>query len=136
MVPKGVENGSKTWLSLPSWAFDYAYRIDNNWAVGVQSELVLTEFEVETYDDKKVLSRTKPFSTIAMVGYYPWKNVMVFLGAGGEYAFEETFAMFRLGAEPSIEINERFEMLLSCTYDFKIDAYDNFGISLGIGYKF
>ncbi|AEV31064.1 hypothetical protein Oweho_0040 [Owenweeksia hongkongensis DSM 17368] len=136
MVAKGIEAGDKKWLALPSWALDYNYRINPKWGVGIQNEIILSDFEVETFDNERVISRSKPFSSIAVLGYYPWREVMVFMGAGAEVAKEESFVLLRLGAEPAWEISERFSLVLGLTYDFKIEGYDSFGLSLGVEYKF
>ncbi len=136
MVAKGIEAGDKKWLALPSWALDYYYHINPKWGVGIQNEIILSDFEVETFDAKKVITRSKPFSSMAVLGYSPWNEVMVFVGAGAEVAKEESFVLLRLGAEPTWEIGERFGLVLGVTYDFKIDGYDSFGLSLGVEYKF
>lgn len=136
MVAKGVEKGEGKWLTLPSWAVDYNYRINTKWGVALQNEIILSDFEVETTDGENVIARTTPFASVAVLGYYPWKDVMVFMGAGAEVAKEESFVLLRLGAEPSWEIGERFGLVLGITYDFKIEGYDSFGLSLGVEYKF
>lgn len=136
MVAKGVEDGSKKWLSLPSWAIDYNLRLSENWALGLQNEIILSDFEVESFENNEVITRSNPFSSMLVVGYFPLEELMVFIGGGAEFAAEENFVMLRVGAEPSFEINDKFELVTGLTYDFKVDGYDSFGLSLGVGYKF
>lgn len=136
MVGKGVKDGSKKWLSLPSWAIDYNFKITESWTIGLQNEIILSDFEVETFETSEVITRTNPFSSIVVVGYHPLEALMLFVGGGAEFAAEENFVMLRVGAEPSFEINDKFELVAGLTYDFKVDGYDSFGLSLGVGYKF
>lgn len=136
MVGKGVEDGSKKWLSLPSWAVDYNYRFSESWGIGLQNEIILSDFEVESFESKEVITRSNPFSSMLVVGYFPLEELMVFIGGGAEFASEENFIMLRVGVEPSFEIGEKFELVTGLTYDFKVDGYDSFGLSLGVGYKF
>lgn len=135
-VSKGVQDGEKKWLALPSWALDYTFKWDDQWNIGLQNEIILSDFEVESGEEGQTLTRSSPISSIAIVGYRPIENLMLFAGGGGEFAKEENFAVVRLGVEPSMEIRERLELLLSFVYDFKIDGYNSFGLSFGIGYSF
>ena len=134
-VAKGIEEGSKKWLSLPSWAFDYSFKLNQRWKVGLQNEIILSDFEVES-DKELLITRSNPISSIATVGYRPIQHLTLFAGAGAEFAKEENFALLRLGIEPSMEIRERLELLLNVVYDFKIEGYNSFGLSFGIGYAF
>ncbi|MBN7809392.1 hypothetical protein J0A68_00400 [Algoriphagus sp. H41] len=136
-VAKGFQEGQKKWLALPSWALDYNYRINPRWNIGMQNELILSDFEVESEEGNgQVITRSTPLSSIFVAGYRPWEYLTLFAGAGGEFAKEENFAMVRLGIEPSMEIRERLELLASLVYDFKINGYNSFGLSLGVAYTF
>ncbi len=136
-VAKGFKDGNKQWLALPSWALDYTYRFNPRWSAGLQNEIIVTDFEVESGEGEGlVITRTSPFASIAVVGYRPLENLTVFAGAGGEFAKEENFAMIRFGVEPSWEIGERLELLASGVYDIKINGYDSFGITFGVAYAF
>lgn len=135
-VAKGFQNGQKKWLALPSWALDYTYRFNPRWSAGLQNELILSDFEVESEESESTITRSTPLSSIAVVGYRPLEFLTIFAGAGGEFAKEENFAMIRFGIEPSMEIRERLELLVSGVYDIKIDGYDSFGITVGVAYAF
>jgi opacity protein-like surface antigen len=136
-VAKGFQEGQKKWLSLPSWAVDYTYRLNPIWSLGLQNELILSDFEVESEEGNgQVITRSTPLASIAVVGYRPLEYLTLFAGAGGEFAKEEDFAVVRLGVEPSMEIRERLELLASLVYDFKIDGYNSFGLSVGVAYTF
>lgn len=136
-VAKGFQEGQKKWLSLPSWALDYTYRLNPRWSLGLQNELILSDFEVESEEaGGQVITRSMPLSSIAVAGYRPLEYLTVFAGVGGEFAKEENFAMIRFGIEPSMEIRERLELLASLVYDIKIDGYDSFGLTFGVAYVF
>lgn len=135
-VAKGFQNGQKKWLALPSWALDYTYKFNTRWSAGLQTELILSDFEVETDEGESTITRSSPLASIAVVGYKPLEFLTVFAGAGGEFAKEENFAMIRFGVEPAMEIRERLELLASVVYDIKINGYDSFGVAVGVAYSF
>lgn len=120
---------------MPSWALDDTYRFNPRWRAGLQNELILSDFEVESEESNSTITRSTPLSSIAVVGYRPLEFLTVFAGAGGEFAKEENFAMIRFGI-PSMEIRERLELLVSGVYDIKIDGYDSFGITVDLAYAF
>jgi hypothetical protein len=136
-VKTDIDIIGKEWLNLPSWSLDYNYRISEKWAISCQNEIILGEIEVESEDDnKKTISRTRPFSTMLAVTYFPIERLGVFMASGAEFAKEGNFGMFRIGVEPNLEINERLEVFATVIYDFKIEVYDSYGIAFGLGYKF
>lgn len=135
-VYKGFENGKDKWLALPSWALDYNYHVGEKWALSLQNEIIMSDFKVESNSNEKVIERSTPFSSMLAVSYIPVEFLCVFVAAGGEFAKEENFALIRMGLESALEINERFEAIATLNYDQKIDGYDSFGLTFGIGYKF
>lgn len=58
------------------------------------------------------------------------------LGMGGEFAREEDFLLTRAGAEYGYELPKGWEVFGTFSYDFKWNAYDSWGIGLGIAKNF
>jgi len=139
-VSKGVKNERTTWLVLPSWAIDYNYFISPKWALGLHTDIIIDDFEVESGSEGNggaiTLERSSPISVVGAVSYKPLHHLALIVGAGVEYAPEETFTLIRLGIEPSIELSEKFEVIFTLGYDFKIDAYNNWNLGVGIARLF
>jgi opacity protein-like surface antigen len=135
-VPTAINNnGDKTWLSLPSWALDYDYRLNSQWGLGVHSDLVIQDFEYEHGD--VVRNRTKPLAMAGVATRRIGKNVSVLGGGGVEFAKgEETLGLVRLGLDYGIELPRDWEVSFSFVIDFKINAYNALVFGFGIGKKF
>ena len=138
-VSKGVENERTTWLVLPAWALDYNHFINPKWAVGLHTDMIIGNFEVKSNsggDGGFSIERSNPMSFVGVVSYKPLHYLAVILGSGVEYAPEETFTLFRVGIEPSIELSDKYEVIFNMSYDFKIDAYNNWNLGVGIARLF
>lgn len=134
-VSKGIREGKNQWLALPSWAIDYNREINESWFVGLHNEIIIEDFEVKS-NDGEVLERTFPISMVGVVGFKPKEYLSFMIGGGIEWAEEETFQLIRLGVEPALPISEHLELVLGAVYDFKINAYDSWSLSLGVARKF
>jgi len=125
------ENGKKGWKTVPSTGIDYDYWISNHWAVGLQTDIVIENFEVEDHD-QVVIERSKPLSTVAVAIFKPKEHVSFIAGMGGEFAKEENFALTRLGIETGWEMKNHWEFGISLLYDIKWGAYDTWVFGFGI----
>jgi hypothetical protein len=134
-IAESVEGGGKTWHTLPSWELNYSYFIHPQWLVGLHNDIILEEFLIETTRGE-VVERSYPIGMVATVGYLPVHYLTLLLGTGVELAHEEQFAMIRLGIEPTLKFNTKWEMLINLSYDIKIDAYDSWSLSAGIARRF
>jgi len=47
-VSQGIQNGSIKWLALPSWMLSYNRVINNRWAIGLHSDIIIEDFAVES----------------------------------------------------------------------------------------
>jgi hypothetical protein len=126
-----MENGKRGWTVIPSWGFDYDYWISNHWALGLQNDMMIESFKVETHEDV-VIERTTPFSSIATVVFKPKEHVGFVAGMGGEFAKEENFAVTRLGIESGWDIKNKWEFAITLAYDVKWNGYDTWVIGIGI----
>jgi len=125
------ENGKKGWKTVPSTGIDYDYWLSNHWAIGVQTDIVIEDFEVEDHD-QTVIERSKPLSTVAVAIFKPGEHVSFLAGMGGEFAKEENFALTRLGIETGWEMKNHWEFGISLLYDIKWSAYDTWVFGFGI----
>ena len=131
-LSEGIQgNGKKGWKVIPSTGFDYDYWISNHWALGVQNDVMIENFEVEDHGNT-VIERSKPFSSVAVAIFKPKEHVSFIAGMGGEFAKEENFAVTRLGIETSWEMKNNWEFGISLLYDIKWNAYDTWVFGFGI----
>ena len=140
-LSEGVNNGEKQWLAVPLWAINYTYLINHQWAVGLHTDIIIENFEVvissnDDGDEIETIERTRPVSFVGAVTYKPLHYLGFVAGVGIEYAPEETFTLIRIGLEPSFEISPKWEGVFSIVYDIKIDAYNNWGMGLGVARLF
>lgn len=134
-VPEGIgSEGEKQWLVLGSWGLDYDYRLNSHWAVGLHSDFIVENFELEEHfgREKAVIKRSRPLASALVVTYKPGKHLTFLAGGGGEFAKEENFLLIRAGLEYSWKLPDEWELGVSLMNDFKIDAYDSWLLGLGV----
>ena len=134
-VPKGVgSEGSKRWLVLPSWGFDYNYLFSRYWSLGIHTDFVVENFELEEHfgEEQVVISRSRPFTSTAVLTYKPGKHVTYLLGGGAEFAPEENLPLIRVGVEYGWELPDAWELGISLMNDFKVQAYNSWVLGLGV----
>lgn len=126
-IPTGIRagDGKRSWLNLGAFAFDYDFYFHPKWAVGLHSDIVPTQYEVEftLSKDDEIVTRTSPLSSVLVGSYKITEHLGVQLGFGVEYTKEESLGVLRLGVEYGWELPQDWELGIGATYDDKIDAY-------------
>lgn len=134
-ISKGVEEGRKQWLIVPSWAIDYDYWVTSKLAFGLHNDIIIESFEIEN-NNEEIIERNKPFVSTLTANYKPGKHTIFILGVGGEFSDTENYAVARLGIEYGRDVFDSWEISAALIYDNKIDAYDSFALGFGISKKF
>ncbi|MBF4516253.1 hypothetical protein IRZ71_07865 [Flavobacterium sp. ANB] len=134
------DEGNREVLALPAWAIDYTYHLSQKWAIGLHTDFIIEKFKVEKSleggEDKETVERSYPIAP-ALVGIYKLKEHWSFLlGMGGEFAKEENYLLTRAGVEYGYELPKEWEIFGTFSYDIKWNAYDSWGIGLGIAKNF
>ncbi len=130
------ENGNKNWLSTPSFELNYNYEINEKWAIGLHTDIVLEDYSVENYSkENSVIDRSTPIAPALVASYKFCNHFSALVGFGGEFSKEENFTLFRLGIEYSYEFHENWELVSNITNDLKINAYNSFSIGIGVARK-
>lgn len=134
------DKGNHEVLNLPAWGVDYTYQFHKKWAIGLHTDFIIEKFKVEkTYasgDDKETVERSYPIAPAVMGIYKPSESWSILLGFGGEFAKEENFFLTRAGVEYGYELPKDWEIFGTFSYDLKWNAYDSWGIGLGIAKNF
>lgn len=140
-VFEGIDdNGNKKVLALPAWGVDYTYHLSQKWAIGLHTDFIIEKFKVEknleNSEDDETIERSYPIAP-ALMGIYKLNEHWDFLlGIGGEFAKEEDFILTRAGVEYGYELPKGWEVFGTFSYDMKWNAYDSWGIGLGVAKSF
>ncbi len=134
------DEGNREVLSLPAWGIDYTFQFHEKWAVGLHTDFVIEKFKVEKVyandEDKETVERSYPVAPALMGIYKPNEHWSFLLGFGGEFAKEDNFFLTRAGIEYGYELPKNWEIFGTFSYDLKRNAYDSWGIGLGIAKNF
>ncbi|WP_343697259.1 hypothetical protein [Flavobacterium sp.] len=134
------EEGNREVLSLPAWGIDYTFQFHEKWAIGLHTDFIIEKFKVEKVyandDDKETVERSYPIAPALMGIYKPNEHWSFLLGFGGEFAKEEDFFLTRAGIEYGYDLPKNWEIFGTFSYDLKWNAYDSWGIGLGIAKNF
>ncbi|MGO4772992.1 hypothetical protein ACEN2I_15125 [Flavobacterium sp. W22_SRS_FK3] len=134
------DEGNKKALTLPAWAVDYTYHLTKKWAIGLHTDIIIEKFKVEknleSGGDKETVERSYPIAPAVMGIYKLNEHWSFLLGLGGEFAKEEDYFLTRAGAEYGYELPKGWEVFGTFSYDIKWNAYDSWGIGLGITKSF
>lgn len=134
------DEGNREVLSLPAWGVDYTFQFHKKWAIGLHTDFIVEKFKVEKVyaNDKEneTIERSYPIAPAIMGIYKPSESWSILLGFGGEFAKEEDFFLTRVGAEYGYELPKNWEIFGTFSYDLKWNAYDSWGIGLGIAKNF
>jgi len=144
-ISTAVKDGKDNkWLTIPSFGLHYTYKLDEKWGIGLQTELLLEEFEIAASSslenggelEIETIERNRPFS-VTLMGYYKLHHhLILMLGGGGEFSKEENFALVRLGVDIPIIEKYGWEAFGTFSYDINIDAYNSFNLGFGIAKLF
>src|SRR5690606_7916175 len=105
------------------------------WAIGLHSDIVIENFEIEQSGEgeaEEALERSYPLASALMGIFKPGEHLVLLLGAGGEFAKEETLFLIRAGLEYGWELPGDWELGLSLMNDLKVDAYNSWTLGVGI----
>ncbi|KAF2331571.1 hypothetical protein [Flavobacterium nitrogenifigens] len=134
------DEGNRETLTLPAWGIDYTFQFHEKWAIGLHTDFIMEKYKVEkvyaSEEDKETVERSYPIAPALMGIYKPNEHWSFLLGFGGEFAKEEDFFLTRAGVEYGYELPKGWEVFGTVSYDFKWNAYDSWGIGLGIAKNF
>jgi hypothetical protein len=123
-VAKGKNEGKTEWLTMGSFSFNYDYWLSNRFAVGVQSDLVLETFSVET-SEGEVIEREYPVTLVPVGLYKIGKHLGLIGGVGVEFAAGKNLGLYRLGGECAFNMPNDWELSFEVVWDVKWDYYDS-----------
>ncbi|GAA4293104.1 hypothetical protein [Aestuariibaculum suncheonense] len=139
-VPSLYSDGKKEWKALPSFTLYYNYWLNDKWAVGLHTDVIIENFVVEenfaSEGEATFLEREKPVAPAVMVVFKPGEHFSYLLGAGGEFAKGENLFLIRTEVAYAIEMPKAWEFEVSLGHDLRWDAYNTINLGLGISKSF
>ncbi|MCH4551463.1 hypothetical protein [Aestuariibaculum lutulentum] len=140
-VPSVYAEGKKEWKALPSFTLYYNYWLNEKWAVGLHTDIIIENFVVEKNlsseeGEAAFLEREKPIAPALMAVYKPGEHFSYLLGVGEEFAKGENLFLIRAEVEYAIEMPKEWEFEVSLGHDFRWDAYNTINLGLGVSKKF
>ena len=123
---------------MPSYELNYTYELTKKWGVGLHTDFIFEEFNVEHISDGNgnPLERTTPIAPVVVGIYKPWKYLGFIAGLGGEFAKQENFFILRLGIEYGYPIHQDWLLVGGLTNDIKINGYNSFSLGIGVARMF
>ncbi|MHA7130547.1 hypothetical protein [Algoriphagus namhaensis] len=126
--------GEKEFLMVPSLGFDYNYRFNEKWGIGLHTDLLNENFFVEN-EKGEILERERPIAP-ALVGIFkPSERWSISLGFGREFSPAESLNLTRLSVEYGTEIRKGWEVFGLLSQDFRWATYNVTSLGIGISKK-
>lgn len=137
-VGLGVRDGNRNWLIAPSWGIDYNYIFNENWSIGLHTDIIAEEFIVEREgNEDDFLERDFPVATVIVGSYKISERFGFALGGGMEWEKNESLGVARIGMEYCLPIHVfDMEVLFAFNYDTVFKGYDTFDFGIGIAKLF
>ena len=138
-ISQGIQEGKRRWKVLPAFGINYNYWINDKWAIGLHTDIVLDTYEVERYLDggsEEIIERETPIAPALIIAYKPFEHISFLVGPGYEIEKEENLEFVRLEAEYNIEITHHLEFEAGLGCDFRINVYNSWSLVAGLSYAF
>lgn len=133
-VPTETTRGTET-VILPSIGLDIEYWFTHKWAIGLHNDIELESFEAEK-EKGTIIQREFPVVLTLDGIWKPWHDLVLLAGPGVELETNESFFVFRIGAEYEVEFNKHWDITPAFFYDNRKDAFNTWSFGLGIGRRF
>ena len=123
-ISEGKINDKTEWLTLASFSLNYDYWLSDRFGIGLQSDLVLEEFFIESAEGDEI-ERSYPLTFIPVGIYKIGKHFGLIGGIGLEVTKADNLGLTRLGFEYGFHVPKNWEISLEAVWDVKWDYYDS-----------
>jgi len=117
-------------LIVPAFGLNYDYFFKGVWGLGLHTDVLLQQFNVEEKNSNEVLIRENPIAVCGMLLYKTHHKWTLFSGYGIEFENHENIQLIRIGGEFGIELRADWELGFTLEFDIKPGAYNSllFGV--------
>ncbi|MGB5323045.1 hypothetical protein [Lutimonas sp.] len=135
-IPSGSSvSGSSDFILIPTWGFSYEYIFTERIALGLKSDLEVSNYVITDNDETEV-ERENPFSTSLIFSYIPIKGLGIFTGPGIEFEKEENYFIYTIGLSYEIEFGKDWDLSPELAYEIKGGHTGAISFGLSVGKKF
>lgn len=117
-IPTTVSSEDKQTFVAPTIGLDYFYRFNHKIGLGLQNDLELASYELES-GSNEILKREYAFVSAVVFFYEPVSWWSVFAGPGYEFEHHESFFLARIGTDFIKRFNDGWSLALTFTVDIK-----------------
>jgi len=123
------------WLTAPSWSLNYDYWISDQWAVGLQNDLIIETFLIENTEGEEV-EREFPIAIVPVAIFKPGKHFSFIGGIGAEFAASGNLTLTRFGGEYGLLLDGQWEVGISLVWDNAWNHYNSWGLGFTVSKLF
>lgn len=136
-VPKALgPNMKEAILIVPTIGLKYDRALSYQWRVGVHTDFMLEQFEIQQEGRIDLTERSYPINVCAMVSYVFPNNILLSAGVGQEFETHQTFTTITFGAEYEIKLSEDWDVILMSSWDYRVSHYSSLLAGVGFARSF
>ncbi|MGA9270469.1 MAG: hypothetical protein WBV45_07595 [Lutimonas sp.] len=135
-IPSGSSvGGGNDLILIPTWGFSYEYIFSERLALGLKSDLEVSNYIITDENDAEV-ERENPFSTSLILSYNPIEGLGIFTGPGVEFEKEENYFIYTIGISYEFEIGNYWDLSPELGYEIKGGHTGAISFGLSVGKRF
>ncbi|OHX66369.1 hypothetical protein [Flammeovirga pacifica] len=134
-------------LIVPTIGFDYTYRLNNKFSIGLVNDLEMAQYVVEVEGNQElhhgeeaketeVLEREFAYVGAVVLFYSPIEGWNIGIGPGIELEKNKNLMVGKVLLEKEFELPGEWEIAPTLQYDIKEDVYDSWSLGLTFGKRF
>ncbi len=129
----GAQTGTEgSAVIVPSWALNYEYWLNHQWAVGIHSDMEIATYIIENHESTEI-ERERPIIISTAGIFKPLHQVLLIAGFGREIEKHQNFWVIRFGVEYEFDLRGGWDLAPALGYDIKESVYDSWTIGLTVG---
>ncbi|MBB3697596.1 hypothetical protein KMW28_05380 [Flammeovirga yaeyamensis] len=143
-IPQAINHDA---LIVPTIGFDYSYRLNKKFSIGIVNDLEMAQYVVEVEpatgghhggEAKEAEHLEREFAYVgAVVLYYsPIKGWNIGVGPGLELEKNKNFFVGKVVVEKEFELPGEWEIAPTLQYDIKEQVYDSWSLGVTFGKRF
>lgn len=140
-----IPQASHQALLVPTFGFDYSYKISDKFSVGVLNDVEIAQYMVEYqtggghgegHGTSETLEREYAYVGALVLYYSPWEGWNIGVGPGIEIEKNKNLIVGKFVLEKEFQLHDGWELSPSFQYDIKGALYDTWSFGVSVGKRF
>lgn len=131
-----IDESTDNILVVPTYGLNYDFLFHPRWGVGLHTDIVLQQYNVESHDNHEVLVRENPVALCAVGLFKPLPSLTLIAGYGLEIETHENIQLIRLGVEYGFHLPGNWELGFALEFDRKLNTYNSWVFGVGFSKMF